>query len=46
VTTPILELRQATKLYGGVPAIEGVDFSLAEGEIHALVGENGAASRL
>ncbi len=42
MTTPILELRQATKLYGGVPAIEGVDFSLTEGEIHALVGENGA----
>ena len=42
MTTPILELRQATKLYGGVPAIESVDFSLAEGEIHALVGENGA----
>ena len=42
MTTPILELRQATKLYGGVPAIESVDFSLAKGEIHALVGENGA----
>jgi putative multiple sugar transport system ATP-binding protein len=42
MSTPILELRQATKLYGGVPAIDGVDFSLAEGEIHALVGENGA----
>jgi simple sugar transport system ATP-binding protein len=42
MTTPILELRQATKLYGGSPAIEAVDFSLAAGEIHALVGENGA----
>ena len=39
---PILELRQATKLYGGQPAIEKVDFDLREGEIHALVGENGA----
>ena len=40
--TPILELRQATKRYGGVPAIENVDFTLMKGEIHALCGENGA----
>jgi simple sugar transport system ATP-binding protein len=39
---PVLELRQATKKYGGIPAIDGVDFSLMEGEIHALCGENGA----
>jgi simple sugar transport system ATP-binding protein len=37
-----LSLRKATKLYAGVPAIEGVDFELRRGEIHALVGENGA----
>jgi len=42
VTEPVLELRQATKKYAGVPAIENVDFDLAKGEIHALVGENGA----
>ncbi len=42
MTAPILELRQATKLYGGQPAIDAVDFDLREGEIHALVGENGA----
>src|SRR3546814_19014621 len=40
--TPILELRQATKTYAGVPAIEDVDFALLPGEVHALVGENGA----
>jgi len=39
---PVLELRQATKRYGGVPAIAEVDFSLRHGEIHALCGENGA----
>ncbi|OKO79850.1 sugar ABC transporter ATP-binding protein [Bradyrhizobium sp. NAS96.2] len=38
----VLSLRKATKLYAGVPAIEGVDFDLRRGEIHALVGENGA----
>ena len=37
-----LELRQATKKYAGVPAIEEVDFTLRRGEIHALLGENGA----
>ena len=38
----VLSLNGATKLYGGVPAIDGVDFDLRRGEIHALVGENGA----
>lgn len=38
----VLELRQATKKYAGVPAIDSVDFQLVRGEIHALVGENGA----
>lgn len=40
--TPILELRGITKLYGGVPAVDGVDFTLNRGEVHALCGENGA----
>ena len=40
--TPILELKQATKLYSGVPVIDAVDFSLMAGEVHALLGENGA----
>ncbi len=38
----VLSLSRATKLYAGVPAIDGVDFDLRRGEIHALVGENGA----
>ncbi len=41
-TDIVLELRQATKKYSGVPAIENVDFTLRRGEIHALLGENGA----
>ncbi len=35
----ILALNKATKLYAGVPAIDGVDFDLERGEINALVGE-------
>jgi len=42
MTDIVLSLSKATKLYGGVPAIEEVDFDLRRGEIHALVGENGA----
>ncbi|MGB3867091.1 MAG: sugar ABC transporter ATP-binding protein [Xanthobacteraceae bacterium] len=42
MTDNVIELRKATKLYAGVPAIKDVDFQLRRGEIHALVGENGA----
>jgi simple sugar transport system ATP-binding protein len=38
----VVEFKKATKLYAGVPAIQDVDFELRRGEIHALVGENGA----
>jgi ribose transport system ATP-binding protein len=40
--SPILELQQITKAFGGVEALRGVDFALSAGEIHGLVGENGA----
>ncbi len=47
MTDIVLELREATKKYAGVPAIDSVDFALERGEIHALVGETGAGkSRL
>ena len=39
---PKLDVRRATKLYEGTPAIQDVDFDLYAGEVHALVGENGA----
>ncbi len=38
----LLEMRQITKIYPGVVALDKVDFSVKKGEIHALVGENGA----
>ena len=42
MNTPVLALRGATKKYGGVVAIDGIDFELNKGEIHAILGENGA----
>ncbi|NUN96716.1 MAG: sugar ABC transporter ATP-binding protein [Candidatus Omnitrophica bacterium] len=42
MSTPILEMRDISKDFDGVHALSHVNFSVAEGEIHALVGENGA----
>ena len=39
---PVLQISNGSKIYGGVHAIEGVNFDLYPGEVHALVGENGA----
>lgn len=39
---PILQLEHIFKSFSGVHALNDVSFSLASGEIHALVGENGA----
>jgi len=38
----ILELRHITKLYPGVVALDDVSLGFARGEVHAIVGENGA----
>ena len=37
-----LQLRGLTKSYGGVPVMQDVDLTVADGEIHALLGANGA----
>ena len=42
MSEPILELRGITKIFPGVKALDNVQFSLRPGEIHALMGENGA----
>ena len=39
---PFLELESISKHYGGVHALQNVDFSCERGSIHAVLGENGA----
>ena len=39
---PVLELRQLTKSFPGVQALDDVSLQFTKGEIHGLVGENGA----
>src|SRR5712692_12042257 len=41
-TVPLLEMRDISKRFPGVLALDRVSFDLRSGEIHALVGENGA----
>lgn len=38
----ILEMRNITKLFPGVKALDKVNLKVAPGEIHSLIGENGA----
>jgi len=40
--TPLLRLSGVHKRYGGVTALDGVDFACQRGSIHAVLGENGA----
>jgi ABC-type uncharacterized transport system ATPase subunit len=42
VSVPILEARGITMRFGGVVAVNGVDFSLQEAELRCLIGPNGA----
>lgn len=38
----VLELKGITKIFPGVKALNNVQFQLKKGEVHALMGENGA----
>jgi simple sugar transport system ATP-binding protein len=41
-TIPVIEALHLTKEYHGIPAVKNVTWSLQAGEVHALLGENGA----
>ncbi|BAU33149.1 sugar ABC transporter ATP-binding protein [Microcella alkaliphila] len=41
LTSPVLSVRDITKRYGGVQALDGVSLDLLPGEVHCLAGENG-----
>ena len=38
----LLEMKNITKLFPGVKALDNVNLTVEEGEIHAICGENGA----
>ena len=38
----LLEMKSITKLFPGVKALDNVNLTVEEGEIHAICGENGA----
>jgi ABC-type branched-subunit amino acid transport system ATPase component len=42
VKEPILRVQGLRKNYGGVPALQGVDFDVAPGEVCGLIGPNGS----
>ena len=42
VTGPILEVRNASKRFGGVMAVQDISFDVHSGEVLGLIGPNGA----
>lgn len=42
IDTPIMQLNNIKKNFGGIQALKGIDFELRKGEVHGLIGENGA----
>ncbi|CVO67207.1 ABC transporter ATP-binding protein [Streptococcus pneumoniae] len=40
----VIEMRDITKVFGGFVANDKINLHLRKGEIHALLGENGAGN--
>ena len=41
----LISIREVTKRYPGVVALDSVNLDIREGECHSIVGENGAGKR-
>jgi monosaccharide-transporting ATPase len=39
---PLLSMRSISKAFGGIPALSAASLEVAPGEVHALIGQNGA----
>ena len=42
---PLLRAEALTRRFGGLTAVNAVSLTLHRGELHAVIGTNGAASR-
>lgn len=42
MSTPVLQIEGLTKRFGGLTAVDNVDFTLPGGGLHAIIGPNGA----
>ncbi|MEE8456306.1 MAG: ATP-binding cassette domain-containing protein, partial [Limibaculum sp.] len=42
MTVPVLEVSGLTMRFGGLTAVDGLDFKVEPGAIHGLIGPNGA----
>jgi monosaccharide-transporting ATPase len=40
--SPLLSMRAISKAFGGIPALSAASLEVAPGEVHALIGQNGA----
>jgi monosaccharide-transporting ATPase len=40
--SPLLSMRMISKAFGGIPALSAASLEVAPGEVHALIGQNGA----
>ena len=44
--THLLEMQKIGKIFPGVVALDSIDFGLQAGEVHVLLGENGAVEAI
>ena len=42
MTTPVLEIRNLTRRFGGLTAVDNLSLALPSGQLHAIIGPNGA----